>query len=533
MPKPPLSRRAVLLVGSSALVRCTGLVGGSSEGHDAGSNVEDAGATDAAVPFDAGQTEPDAGVGATPAWLTAMTKVNTLYGVGETPSAVLPGRIRWPATGANNRLESGGSDNNSLYLTAGYGGSVFVPELGPRGTMVIGSTGEHCLTEQLLSFGLGEDTPSWNFFQQPLYATSASEADAFNADWYLNQAEYDAMPAWQKLEYTADAPASESWLATWAAHGKSFPIGYDGWVARRKYGAQAGSTLLGNNRPHWFRYSMPCFIPASFTGQAAGALLVNSQGTIYGPFNSAPIPSGSSDADWYAEVWPSQARRCWLHAMNVRTREWQRLGAPVPSSSSVYGVAYPQAGVDLANKRVYYVTNGGNWAMYYADFSAGLAGMTMVGPTELTNTSGETDVSYNNLWCVPSSGALAGKRLWFFQDAKNSAIILIDVDTNTLRRLAVTGLPTGTWRFGYDQANNLVYLTTVDTSVHCARFAIPTDYTNAAAYSVETLSIDLNGFELEAGANLSPYGQRSMYLNGLGVILVPMKAKQLLAFRPG
>lgn len=494
----------------------------------------DAEVADAAPRRDASAV-PDAGPradGGAPAWLASMNAPNTLYGVGEIPSDVLPGRIQWPGAGANNRLESGGSDNNPLYLTSGYGGSVFVPELGPWGTMIFGATGEHSVTEQLLSFGLSEDSPSWRFFQQPLYATSAAEADTFNADWYFNQAEFDAMASWQKLEYNADSQTSADWLSTWATHGKSFPIGYDGWIARRKYGAGAGSTLLGNTRPHWFRYSMPCYLPPSLTGDGAGALLVNSQGTIYGPYNSGPIPSGASDADWYAERWPSGARKDWLYAMNVETKEWTRLPEPVPSSSSVYGVAYPQSAVDAANRRVYYVTNGGNWALYYADLSAGLRGMTMAAPTDLINTSGETAVLYNSILCVPSAGGLAGRRLWFFQDAVSSALILIDIDANTMRRLPVANLPGGNWRFGYDQANNVVYLTTVDSAVNCSRFVIPDDFTNAAAYSVETLSLNMNGHSVEAGANLSGYGQRSMFLNGLGVILVPMKTEQLLAFRP-
>ncbi len=474
-----------------------------------------------------------------PAWRSAMTSTNTIYAIGDAPSSVLPGRIQWPSIGAENRLESGGSDNNPLYLASGYGGSVYAPELGPWGTMILGSTGEHSLTEQLISFGLGDANPTWNFLQQPLYATSASEADAYNADWYYNPTEYNNLPAWRRLDYAADAGVTASWLSTWAGNGKSFPIGYDGWIARRKYGANGGSTVLGNNRPHWFRYSMPCYVPASMTGTGAGAILVNSQGTIYGPFNSAPVPAGASDADWYAETWPSGARKCWLHAMNVNTRQWTRLAAPVPSAAKVFGIALPQSAVDTAYKRVYYATNssnGGNWALYYADFSGGLFGVTMSGPTNLTNLSGETATRYNSILCVPSSGALAGRRLWYFQDNVNSALILIDIDTNTLRRLSVANLPTNgaEWRFGYDAVNNLVYMTTVEGSaVQCRRFAIPADYTNAAAYSVQTLSINMNGSSIEGGANLSAYGQRSAFLPGLGVILVPQKTNRTLAFRPG
>ncbi len=479
-----------------------------------------------------------AGSSPAPAWRSTMANANTVYAIGETPSAVLPGRIRWPAAGAGNRLESGGSDNNPLYLASGYGGSVYVPELGPWGTMIIGSTGEHSLTEQMNSFAISEDNPSWNFFQQPLYATSAAEADAYNADWYHDPAQAASLASWQRLDYTADGSATASWLSSWASQGKRFPIAYDGWICRRKYGAGGGSTALGNNRPHWFRYSMPCYVPASMTGTGAGAIVTNSQGTIYGPFNSAPVPSGATDADWYAEVWGNGARKHWLHAMNVATKQWTRIATPVPSTAGVYGLAQPQSGVDAVNKRIYYSTNssnGGNWALYYADFSGGLFGVSISSPVNLTNLAGETTTRYNSILCIPTSGALAGKRLWFFQDNVNSALILVDVTANTLRRLAVANLPpvAADWRFGWDAVNNTVYLTTLESgAIGCRRFVIPSDYTNAAAYSVQTLPINMNGYSIEGGANLSHYGQRSMYLPDLGVILVPQKMNQMLAFRP-
>lgn len=473
---------------------------------------------------------------AMPAWRASLSKTNTVYAIGETPSVVLPGRIQWPSAGAGNRLESGGTDANPLYLASGYGGSVYVPELGSWGTMVIGSTGEHALTEQLNSFGLSEDLPSWNFFQQPLYATSVSEADAFNADWYYDPTYAASLSSSQRLDYSADSSDTASWLSIWASQGKAFPVAYDGWIARRKFGTNGGSTLLGNNRPHWYRYSMPCYIPASMTGTGAGAIVTNSQGTIYGPFNSGSVPSGSTDADWYAELWSSGARKHWLHAMNVATKQWTRIASPVPAASGVYGPAHPQSAVDVVNDRIYYSTNssnGGNWALYYADFSAGLFGVTCAAPTNLTNLAGETTTRYNSILCIPTTGTLAGKRLWFFQDNVNSALILIDIGANTLRRLAIANLPSGEWRFGYDSVNNVVYLTTVDSSVvSCSRFVIPSDYTNAGAYSVQTLSIDMNGNAIEAGANLSPYGQRSMYLTGLGVILIPLRMNKTLAFRP-
>jgi hypothetical protein len=471
-----------------------------------------------------------------PAWRASMSATNMVYPVGETPSVVLPGRIQWPSAGAGNRLESGGDDVNPLYLASGYGGSVYVPEIGAWGTMIIGSTGEHALTEQLNSLGISEDMPSWNFFQQPLYATSTAGADAFNADWYYDPTYAASLPSSQQLDYSADATATAAWLSLWASQGSRFPIAYDGWIARRKFGANGGSTLLGNNRPHWFRYSMPCYIPASMTGTGAGALITNSQGTIYGPFNSGPLPSGATEADWYAEVWSSGMRKHWLHAMNVATKQWTRVATPVPATSGVYGLAHPQSAVDASNNRIYYSTNssnGGNWALYYADFSAGLFGVTFAGPTNLNNLAGDTTTRYNSVLCIPATGALAGKRLWYFQDNVNSALILIDIGANTLRRLAVANLPPGDWRFGYDVVNNVVYLTTVDTSVvRCCRFVIPSDYTNAGAYSIQTLSIDMNGSSIETSANLSPYGQRSMYLPSLNVILIPQKMNQTLAFRP-
>lgn len=471
-------------------------------------------------------------ISSTPAWFQAMSSANTVYSIGE-PSSVLESRIQWPGgvdpkTHGNNAavLEYGGSDNNAWYMMAGFGSSIYVPELGAYGSMVFTGTGEHALSEAHNIFALSLDNPTWNFYQHPQYSTSLSEAIANNADAYFNVADYNAsVSAGRYITY--GSPDTVNWNRA------TFPVGFgNGWVLRQKYGTNGG-TLIGKNVPHWGRYNMPGYIPPSMTGAGAGAILTNSQGTIYGPFNSGPIPPGESDATFYAEVWPGGARKHWLHAMNVQTRQWTRLATPVPQNTANFGVAQPHAGVDVERKRVYYTANS---KIYYADFTNGLAGMTFTVSNVTESATADNLMAYTACLCIVTSGPNAGKRLWYSQyvnDVTNQ-LVLLDVDALTIRRLAVPNLPTSARTISYDAANNMVYMVGASAggSISCCRFQIPTNYASGAAYSVEQLPINMNGNSISSGYQLAYQGHASMVLPTLGVIMVPQKYGRMLAFRP-
>jgi len=358
---------------------------------------------------------------------------------------------------------------------------------------------------------------------------------AMDADWYYSVADYNALPSSRKVPRGS---AESSWYGSWD---KSFPIGYVNWVGRRKI----QSSFLGNNRPHWFRYSMPAYVPANVTGTGSGAIVVNSRGTIYGPFAQSPKPSGMPDSAWFADVWPSGGRKHYLHAMNVGTKQWTRLEPPIPDRSRGANLEpyHPQSVWDAVNKRIYYTIYDLDNAVYWADLSNGLLGLTWGGPTNLTSVNGGTlgmlGDDGNSILCVPSSGALAGRRLWFFKVNFGStpALGLIDLDRNTLYRLPVSGLPSSSdvWGFGYNAASNVVFITSKGTfGVRSYRFTIPNDPTSAANYSVSTTTLAFaSGVTLESGAERTKQlGQRSYYLSSLGIILMTQRNGKMLAYKP-
>jgi hypothetical protein len=462
-----------------------------------------------------------------PAWRAAMSVEDTVYEIGDAPS-VAAARIDWPAAGAENTLYAG-TDSNYAYMHFGYGGSVFVPEIGQYGAMVFGYTGEATFAEQMTVFDLSSNTPTWDFFQQPNYAISSAEAASMDADWYYSAADYTALDSGHKI--TNQATFNSTW-------DRGFPVGMANWVMRRKI----QTSFLGNSRPHFFRYEMPRYIPPAMTGTTNGSLIVCSEGMIYGPFAQGPAPNSVPDADWYADVWGSPFRRKhYLYAMDVVTKEWQRLSTPIPDYARNSSEAVlPLACVDEVNQRVYYLTiNSTDRALFYADFSSGLAGMTMSGPTNISSGgSFAPSLLGNSVLCVPVSGPNAGKRLWLFKNSGTpAALLLIDLDANTQTKLEITGLPaTGDfWGFGYDAANNTVHITTKNTSYGMKnfRFVIPTDYTDQADYTVTSTTLDTSGVTIEnLDSSQFQYGERNMFHPELGVIMMTQRYEKMLAYRP-
>ncbi len=465
---------------------------------------------------------------------TGLPEADTVYEWGEAPSAVLPGQIVWPAAGAENALYTG-TDANYVYMHFGYGGAVYMPDVGAQGTMVFGYTGEATFCEQMTAFDV--EQRRWSFFQQPSYATSLAEAVATDADWYYSEADFAALPAARKVPRGFD---EATWAPTWD---RGFPIGYANWVGRRKI----QTSYLGNNRPHWFRYGMPAYLPASVTGTGAGAIVVNSRGTIYGPFAQGPAPTQMPDADWYADVWPSGHRKHFLHVMNVATKQWSRHPSPIPDRDrGSAGEAYhPQSAWDPSTGRLYYSLYDLDNAVYWADVSKGLGSLTWGGPLQLTDVGGASWAMLgddgNSLLCVPPSGVNAGRRLWYFKHNRGDStpcLGLVDLDHATILRLPLSGLPptSDVWGLAYNAKDNLVYLTTKgDFGVRCYRFAIPNDPTNAASYSVSMKQLAFaSGVTLEAGSERTKQlGQRNQYLPALGLILMTQRYGKMLAYRPG
>lgn len=464
-----------------------------------------------------------------PEWRTAMVDTDKVYAIGDLPS-VAEALIDWPAAGAENQLYAG-TDSNYVYMHYGYGGSVYVPEIGTHGAMVFGTTGEAIFSEQLTSFTLSADMPTWTMFQQPLYATSEAEAITMEASWYYNQATYDALVISDPDRIVARGAGESDFAATWDA---AFPVGYANWIIREK----VGESCLGNSRWHSFRYNMPRYIPPSMTGTSNGAIVVTNRGPIHGPFSQGQYPDGVAIADWFSDVWGTGRRKYYLFAMDVVTKVWQRLATPVPDFTGFNTASLPVSCVDESTSRIYYLAgNSTNFATFHADFSAGLSGMTMSGPTNLTDSAGGPAVSEGTS-SVFTQNHPTGKRLWYVKEENATpSLLCIDLAANTMRRLSITGLPSNSawWSMGYDSANNRIFITTKAASgVSYYKFIVPTDPTDAANYVITSATCTFDtGVTLESGSEGSwQYGDRGQYLPTLGVILMTQRYGKMLAYRP-
>jgi len=515
---------AILAVPAGAdILRCDVALAGAIS--DPGGRVRlDIGTT---LRVQATSTLPEA---STPTWRTAMVDTDKVYEIGAAPTG-LSATVSWPAAGSSSLLMNNGGDNNPWRLHASYGGSVFVPELGAYGTMIFGSTGEATISNQLTAFPFSESSPTWAWFQQPDYPISEAEAIAADADMYYSAADYAALASGKKIDSVGEATFSSTW-------DKTFPVGVSNWVIRRKL----TDSLTGDSRPWFFRYEMPVYIPPAMTGEAAGAIVVTSLGTIYGPFSQGPAPTGTADADWFADVWGSGRRKHYLWAMNVSTKVWTRLAAVPDFAPNSSVVMLPLACVDEDAARVYYwLISDSNNSLLYADFSSGSASMTVSSPAAMTDTSGGAAPSLAGgcVLCHITTGALAGKKLWYMKDQSSASLLLIDIGANTMRKLTITGLPsTGLfWIFSWDAANQRLILTTKSSGagVTSYRIPIPTDYTNAAAYTVTSQALTLDtGVTLESTADSFPWqsGDRGILLPSLGTIQLTQADGKMLAYIP-
>jgi hypothetical protein len=254
-----------------------------------------------------------------PAWRQAMTSTDKLYAIGDPPSVAVP-RIVWPSAGANNVLYAG-TDSNVAFMHFAYGSSVFNPEEGTYGAMIFGGTGEAVIQDQLTRFTLSDNAPTWDFYQQPVYATSLSEAIAMNADAYYSIADAAAIPSIDRVPYGNEFTFASTWNDV-------YPVAYSDWVIRRKL----QTSWTGNSRPHMFRYGMPHYIPSSMTGTGTGAIIVHNR-CWHGPFNGSAAPTNVVPSRWYdsANVWPISGRqKHFLYAKDTSTKAWQRLSTPIP-----------------------------------------------------------------------------------------------------------------------------------------------------------------------------------------------------------
>ncbi len=461
-----------------------------------------------------------------PAWRQAMTRLDTLYNVGTaTPShanssIVFPGGIVPYGFSTN---EDYGWD-----VMSGYSSGVLLEDVGgPFGTLVFGTGGHTRIENQILSLSISDDTPTFGWFQQPYFETSAVNG----AELYYNRSEFNALPANRK---TGDGGGTETAMtAAWLASGGAFPMGYEGWIFPRKlvYGQ------LGNNNPHGFRYMAPSYVPSDMTGTGAGAYLAVE--APQGPFALSWLPVGARETDMVdsSALWPSGRRKWPVWCKDVHSGMWTRLPGALQPDYPPYGFVRQHTAVATDQKRVYVSVDvgGGTAAYWYIDFTNGIGGATtskLVMPT--------TEVSPNR----GTTGALTaghpnGRHLWYWPDLLNSSgLVLQDLDAGTQARLNLgQGLNISSSEspgMQYDAANNrIVILQDQGGGVLKYRtVSIPSDPLNVAGYVVSgerTLAADSS-----VATPIAPtffYSKTRLHPQ-LGVMFVPQARGPMLAFRP-
>lgn len=411
------------------------------------------------------------------------------------------------------------------------------------------------MENQRTALEISDDAAPWSVWDQPFACLTEAAAATADADYYYNATDYAAIVSGRGnagIVYGSDGTVNQTdWHTTeWDSN---FPVGLPvspqtGWIQRRKL---TGNTF-GNGVVPRYRYNNQCFIPASWTGESAGALLINPL-VLGGPFQgSVPIPLGFSASDvdlWHDETWPSGAAKMYLSYQNSSTKEKAVIRtAPIPESSAGY-TGDTHCAKDSANKRVYYLNrSSGAFAYWYADFSAGISGMTIsaqVNPTRVALMDFIPSDSANSGF---TDGHPTGKRLWYFiqNNRSDSHLFVLDLDASTFREL--TTIPGLTWvdtypnlGFSYDAADNVMRMIehTAAGEVWMHSFAIPSDPTSASNYSVSTVEITpASGVTVEPGLatgySVRMFGERVRLVTiaGQKYIFIPQHGAKPLVFKP-
>jgi len=481
-----------------------------------------------------------------PSWVAGIAATDTLYPISTTTD-VLDSLLAYPG-GFFIRNMDGGSDGTPSQQHRGWGGSWFVDDIGMHGRIVFGRTGEFSMENQRTFLDISGDAAPWGVWDQPVACLSAAEAATADADFYFNEADYDAIIAARGDAGIVYGNGASQNTATWSdsVWDGAFPVCFPksiqrGWIFRRK--------LTGNNYGNGvvarYRYNNHTYIPPSWTGNGAGALLANPN-VLGGPFGGPPTPIGLTDLSrWYASVWPSGRQRQYLQWQNSQTKVRTIIPTALPETYGGYSND-AHCWKDSNLKRVYWLSRQGPLGTYYADFSAGMAGVTFSAFTTLTRIGGYDFIPSDSAGTGYTAGHPTGKRLIYLLIgfAGNAPdLVLIDLDGNTLRRLA--NVPGLAWQsiepnvgFAYDAATNrmhMIEMVGATNNIYRHTFTIPTDPLDVANYSVSrTLLTKASGATVDGNPfQVRFFGERAKLITSLGgVIVLPMSSNRPLAFRP-
>jgi hypothetical protein len=467
---------------------------------------------------------------APPAWRAALTAVNTIYEVGLTPLASgIDAEWVYPSGSLPPRW---GDSTYERTKHNGYGGAVFLPNVGMHGIWLYNQTGEGVWENNVAQWSMSADVPEFGVWQQPAYHINVTACTAAGDDIYLSAADAAALPSNRRFSGADNIPAS------WDL---GFPFAYNDWVWRRK---QQGWTLK-DNQPHFWRYNTPTSVFADMSGLDVD-VVVCKETILHGPFPQAWRPSGGSltDGDFHTDLWPSGRRKYYVFWQRADTKVWTRITTPVPDMAVTDSFA-DHAVVCRLTRRIYYLVNtGAGLGVYYLDLSNGIANATMSALLATTGPGLQPEFDRTNV--VLTDEHPTGKRLVYFRSQAGGhgpegaeRIGMLDLDTLTHYdlNLAPRGMDTGSnpcLAMTYDAPTNTVCITSVyfgNTPI-MHTFPVPSDPTSAANYTVTNTTLALaSGVSMESVVIL-PAGQRGLYHRELGTTFMPQKQNKMLGWRP-
>lgn len=452
---------------------------------------------------------------ALPAWRQAMTVTKRLYvvssnkpgdAVGLTPNPV-------PTHFGDNATGSFGAGWDVM---SGYSSGNLVESIGMHGTMVYATGGHTRLQNQMLGLPISNASPAHEWFEQPNYQT----ADVNGANLY-----YDPSSSVQTVGEDG---------ATW---NRAFPVRFGSWVFPRKL--TDGS--MGNGVPHGLRYATCAYVPPNVSG--SDPLLVCILGP-QGPFAQAYRPANVTDAEWFdaAWVWPSGRRKWPIHALNLRTRSWSRIGIQ-PDINGIGGFAASAIQVDAGSRKAWVSIDGSTALHFSLDFTAfPSTGEVAVGGV-VTPAASIAPNRYSQ--GALTSGSPNGDLLWIWSSlSSNTALVIqnLKAGTNHTVDLSSKGLwlPIGLEKLGfsYDKDANRIIVVVPDgnpaslaNGIACWELTVPPDFTNAASWTVtKTVLTTDAAVPTLTGLTMAEFYGKTRYLPWLGVCLVPFHTT-MLGFR--
>lgn len=459
-----------------------------------------------------------------PTWRQAMTETDRLYKASAAPPSQADSSIVFPSGVVPYGFGNGGWGWDVM---SGYSSGALLEDVGgPFGTLVFGTGGHTRIQNQILSLGISSDAPTFGWFQQPYFETSAVNG----AELYYNRAEFDALPTQNK---TGNGGGTEvAMTQVWRNAGAPFPMGYEGWIFPRKI----VTGQLGRNNPHGFRYMAPNYVPPSMTGTGSGAYVVVE--APQGPFAQSWQPAGSIASELVdpAGLWPSGRRKWPVWVKNVSTGHWERIASGFQPDYAPYGFIRQHTAVARDQKRVYVSSDvgGGTAAWWYVDFASGVAGATissLVAPSANVAPNRATSGAFTD-------GHPGGRHLWYWPDLLNPrGLVVQDLDAKTQTRLDIgqgLDIPSSAAPgMQYDSANNRIIVFRNDGGTLKYRtISLPADPLNVAGYAVSAERAVAVDASVPLPVTPSHFYSKAPYHRQLGVVFIPQDQGPMLAFRP-